>query len=131
MQLKVKHVSVIDSGAFGVMLLDDIPIAVTLERSYLEGAQQVTKIPPGIYHCVKSFFNRGGYMTFEIQVPGHSRILFHSANLETQLDGCIAIGEMFGIVDNAPAILNTKKGAGFQKFWDRMGGLEAFDLIME
>lgn len=126
--LKIRHVSVIDQGAFGVMLFDDIPFAITLERTYKEGSNQVTKIPQGIHRCTKSFYNKGGYPTFEIHIPGHSRILFHKANKEEELDGCVAIGEEFGVLDGKPAILRS--GAGFDEFMRKMSGLEYFDLIV-
>jgi Family of unknown function (DUF5675) len=129
--LSVKHVSIIDPGAFGVMMWNDVPFAVTLERTYLEGTTQVTKIPSGIYLCKKDFYHKGGYATFEIQVRGHDRILFHKANKEIQLDGCIAVGEEFAIVDGVPGILHCGNGGGFDEFWNKMKMFDSFDLAIE
>jgi hypothetical protein len=131
MQIKIKHVSIIDAGAFGVILCDEVPFGVTLERSYLEGTRQVTKIPAGTYRCEKRLYHRGGYWTFEILVPGHSSILFHKANRETELDGCIAIGEEYGILDGVPAILHCGNGGGFDEFLQKVSGLDVFDLVID
>jgi hypothetical protein len=131
MNLTIKHVSTIDPGCFGVFLDDGVPFAVTLERTYLEGGAQVTKIPDGIHHCTRTLYLAGGYVTFEIHVEGHSRILFHKANVETQLDGCVAVGEEFGVLDGMPAILHCGNGGGFDKFFAKVQGLQEFDVTVE
>jgi len=128
-QFKVKHVSIIDPGAFGAIMCDGVPFAVTLERSYLEGSNQVTKILPGTYSCKRTWYIKGGYWTFEIMVPGHTRILLHKANVEDELDGCIAIGEQYGYLNGHPAILQS--GAGFNEFMQKAEGLNSLDLIVE
>jgi len=132
MKIYIKHVSIIDPGAFGVIMDEArVPFGVTLERSYLENQRQVTKIPPGLYACTRTIYHRGGYPTFEIHVIGHERILFHKGNLESQLDGCIAIGEEFGVLDGKPAILHCGNGGGFDEFVKKTKDVDAFDLIME
>jgi hypothetical protein len=131
MNLKIKHVAIIDQGAFGVILADGIPFAVTLERSYLQGEQQVTKIPNGKYHCRKRYYHAGGYATFEIIVSGHQFIMFHKANVESQLDGCVAIGEEFGILNGQPAILHCGNGGGFDEFISKTADLKEFDVEFE
>jgi hypothetical protein len=126
-------VSVVDPGAFGVMMGEDrIPFALTLERTYLVEGKQVTKLPTGArLLCIKDFYIKGGYPTFEIQLEGHDRILFHEANKEMQLDGCIAVGEEFGVMDGAPAILHCGNGGGFDEFMKKYGNLDQFYLIIE
>jgi len=123
--LEIKRVSVVDAGAFGVMMLDGIPFAVTLERTYDNNA---VKLRCGVYYCYKTAYYRGGYPTYEISVPGHDRILFHKANVETELDGCIAIGEQFGILNGKPAILQS--GVGFNEFMRKMENKESFDVLI-
>jgi hypothetical protein len=132
--VRVKHVSMIDPGAFGVMMLtcNEIPFAVTLERTYQVDGKQVTKIPTGIpLLCTGTIYHEGGYPTFEIHVVGHTRILFHKANKEMQLDGCMAIGEEFGLMDGVPAIIHCGNGGGFDEFMNKVGKLDSFYLIVE
>jgi hypothetical protein len=133
MDLFIKRVSKVDPGAFGVMMGEDhIPFALTLERTYLVDGRQITKIPAGVrLLCKKDFYNKGGYPTFEIQVEGHDRILFHKANKEMQLDGCIAVGEEFGVLDGVPAILHCGNGGGFDEFMLKFGKLDQFYLTIE
>jgi hypothetical protein len=104
-------------GAFGIMFdFAGIPFAVTLERTFEDGK---TIIPPGIHDCHKTKYITGGYDTFEIEVPGHSRILFHKLNTENQSKGCIGIGEKFEDFNGTPGIAESKQG--FEQFWQRYG----------
>jgi hypothetical protein len=123
MKVDIKIVSIIEPGAFGVLLINDIPIGVILMRTYESLA---VKIPPGLYRCTRTKYFKGGYETFEIHVPGHSRILFHKANIEDDLDGCVGIGEQFGELHGKPAILQS--GSGFAEFMDKMTNYNEFIL---
>jgi len=123
MNVTLKRISIIESGAFGVLLIDDVPIAVTLERTY---ENLSVKIPAGIHICKRTTYHKGGYETFEIEVQGHSRILFHKANTEIDLDGCVGIGEQFGELHGKPAILQS--GAGFTEFMQKLKGKNWFFL---
>ena len=121
----LKRISVHKEGAFGVLLFDGIPICVTLERTYDDQAK-VVKIPPGTYQCKRSRYHRGGYDTFEIHVPGHSRILFHKGNVETHSEGCVLLGEQYGVLNGRPAILQS--GVAFDEFMAKTKDVDVFDL---
>lgn len=122
----LKRIAVRREGAFGVLLNNGIPFCLTLERTYDVPAGNFVKIPPGTYKCTRSWYNRGGYATFEIHVPGHSRILFHRANLEGDLDGCIGLGEQFGVLNGQPAILQS--GEAFNEFMRVTKDVDSFSL---
>lgn len=132
------RVAVLPEGAFGVLLSGTRgrPFVVTLERTYSqaearpdlggvwhEGAPgQWLKIAPGKYRCRRTVFHRGGYPTYELIVPGHTRILFHIANDESDVDGCIGVAEAFtdlGIGESR---------TGFADFLGRCGGRSEFTL---
>jgi hypothetical protein len=132
MQVELKRVSVIDAGAFGVLIIDGVPIAVTLEHTYTaeENPEGVVKIPKGKHLCVKTDYHKGGYKTFDVLIPGHSRILFHKGNIEKDVDGCIAVGEEFGRLNGEPAILQSGNGKGFDEFMSIVGHLESFYLTV-
>lgn len=71
------------------------------------------KIPPGKYTCTRTVFLGGKpspYETFEILVPGHSRILIHKAAVETDVDGCLGLGQGFGAVGGRVAVLGAPYG---------------------
>lgn len=126
----IKRVAFTDDGVFGVFLMNNIPFAVTLERSYTpDEFHRVVKIPAGIYRCTKSYYYKGGYDTFEIHVPEHSRVLFHIGNTEGDSDGCVLVGEEYGVLAGKPAILRS--GAGFREFMNLSKHLNYFDITIQ
>jgi hypothetical protein len=126
--ITVKRIARHAEGVFGAMLHLDVPFAVTLERS--DGPDNAPVIPAGVYQCVKTTYYKGGYPTFEIVgVDGHARLLFHKANKESDLRGCVGIGESFAKLDGRLAI--AQSGAGFAEFMERVGDLPGFQVRFE
>lgn len=69
----------------------------TVEEEWLGNRQKVSCIPAGTYRCKRTWYKGGGYECFEVMmVPGRSRILFHVANSEEDIEGCIGIGARRG-----------------------------------
>lgn len=110
-------------GCFSVLWLPTRPIAVTIERTFDDLR---TVIPNGDFRCVSSRYHRGGYDTYEIKVPGHTRVLFHKGNTELDSEGCILVGSSFGLLNGAPAVLASKQA--FDNFMQIMSGVEEFTL---
>ena len=121
----LKTVSTIPDGCFGVLLHDNVPFAVTLERTYDD---LKVKIPAGIHKCSRSRYNKGGYDTFEIEIEGHSRILFHKGNTELHSEGCILVAESFAMFGDRPGI--ALSGDGFTEFMKRTSGMDSFMLTV-
>jgi len=121
--MELKTVVIREDGCFGVLLHDGRPFAVTLERTFED---LKTVIRAGKYDCVRSFYHKGGYETFEIIVPGHSRVLFHKLNLETESEACVGIGESFGQLHGLTAILDSR--GGFSEFMVLTADVKAFVL---
>ena len=136
----LRRVAVRENGAYGVLLDcnhtdpitgDDLPFAVTMERTYApvpmaRRLEHYVKIQPGVYTCRRGRYNRGGYPTYDIEVPGREHIKFHMGNWETDLDGCPAIGESYEIIDNREAIAGSR--GGFNEFMQRAGNVPGFKL---
>jgi hypothetical protein len=137
--IELVRVAVALEGAFGVLLVDGIPAGpVTLERSYPvadsspRGAQYV-KIPAGKYACQRTYFQHGQYETYEVTgVEGHTRLLFHCGNAETDSDGCILVGQRFGRTlawqQHQPGVLESR--LAFGEFMRLAGGTETFTLTV-
>lgn len=133
--LELLRVCLKPEGCFGILLIDGFPTGIwTVEHTYPvdesepRGAQYV-KIPSGLYRCQKSLFIRGNYETYEITgVVGHSRLLFHVANDESDVDGCIGLGRNYGLLRGQPAV--TGSAVAFQDFMHLMGGKPSFDLLV-
>ena len=109
----------------------------TIEDDWLENKQNISCIPTGEYVCKRDFFHKGGYETFEItDVPGRSRILFHIANTEEDVVGCIGLGLTFGTLQKKDedtgnwrykiSIMSSK--IAFNQFMNKMAGVDEFVL---
>ena len=87
-------------------------------------------IPEGLHPCVKDYYHRGDYPTFEIIVEDRDRLLFHAANYASELEGCIATGKDRGETEDGKlAVWNSKKA--FNEFWDLVQDEDNFLLMIE
>lgn len=107
MNVELHTVAIRDDGCFSVLLADGRPFAVTCERTFDDGLPVVRA---GRHRCFRTFFNHGGYETFEIEVAGHSRVLFHRGSVETDSMACVLVAERFGMVGDKCAVLDSKAG---------------------
>ena len=97
----------------------------------------VSCIPAGTYVCKRTWYNGGGYETFEItEVDGRSHILFHRANTEEDLAGCVGLGSAVGFlrVEDEDSGEPTRKlavlgsGLAFLQFMQSLEGVQHFTL---
>jgi hypothetical protein len=135
-RLELKTIAVRDDGCFSVMLWDGRPCLVSVERTFDNG---LPVIGGGAFDCRRSRYHKGGYETFEIIVPGHTRVLFHKGALEEHSLACVIVGESFGGFDRArkayaqradaddqTAILGSS--AGFEEFMLLTAGIDFFRM---
>jgi hypothetical protein len=126
-RLELATVAIRDDGCFSAMLWDGRPFAVSVERTFEEGEAKHGKrivIPAGLALCKRSFYNKGGYPTFEIIVAGHTRVLFHKGNFEDNSEACVIVAESFGVLQGKTAVLDSK--GGFNEFMQLAAGLQEF-----
>ena len=128
MRIYLNRVSYSGEGTFGVLKLNAIPFAVTLELPWRDNEPYISCIPEGTYNCHRygspKFEN-----TFQIcNVPKRTYILFHRANTIDDLRGCIGIAEEFGVLKDQPAILSS--GKGFKEFLKLTEKVNKFKLII-
>lgn len=114
-------------GIFG-RLLDDAggQIAVTLEHSY----DSLPKIPKGVYTCIRGQHKLHGmtdtFETFEITgVAGHTNLLFHWGNYNSDSEGCVLLGQ-----SRVGDMVATSK-VTFAKFMQQMDGINQFQLTVQ
>jgi len=128
MRFQLKRIAIHEFGAFGVLLKNNIPFAVTLERTFEwndpDGYRVV--VPTGMVLCNLSKYYKGGYPTYELQIEGHSRVLFHKGNKEEHSRGCILVAESFHNFGSQPGIANS--AGGFKEFMVLTGDVPAFNL---
>ena len=112
-------------GAFGIMMVADAMI-FTVERPWLDNQPYISCIPEGVYECSPRHYFRGGYEAIEIrEVPNRSYILFHRANLPSDVAGCIAPVSTLGCLNGQWAGLNSR--VAFDRLMRDYGG-KTFEL---
>ena len=130
MNKNIKLWRIVDNidGTFGVLIDEDVPFAVTVERRWLDNKKGESCIPPGVYVCKRITSPKFGN-TFQVTaVPGRSEILFHKGNIIDNTHGCIIIGEQFEPLGNKTAVIAS--GKGFGEFLQRLSGINEFNLCV-
>lgn len=91
--------------------LDDLGaiLCYTIERPWLNNANEVSCIPAGRYRCTRFTSPTKGDVWLVNDVIGRSMIEIHAANFARQLLGCIAVGDQIGKIGNEVAVLNSQK----------------------
>ena len=116
----------IQDGTFGVMLDDNLPFAVTLEREWADNRKNISCIPNGNYTCRRVDSPRFGN-TFEIcNVHGRTEILFHKGNIKDDSHGCIILGEQYEPVMGKNGVVSS--GKAFEEFLKRTKEIDVFML---
>lgn len=110
-KFQIKRVSHDDDGTYGVFLIDDKPVCVTLEEEWDSSKSKVTgsdkAIMPGKY-SVKAYSGTKFKNVFLLdKVPGRSAILIHNGNTEDNTAGCILVGKGYGDVNGKTAITDS------------------------
>lgn len=106
-RFQLHSIPALEAGQFGVLCYEGRPFAVTLERTF-ENLRTV--IPAGIHRCKLTKYIKGGYPTYEIEVAGHDRVLFHRGNLETDSLACILVAESFAMFGDVAGVADSKHG---------------------
>lgn len=125
----LKRVAQNAKGVFGVLISDNIPFAVTLERPWLENQRSISCIPAGIYTCKRVNSPKFGD-TFEVtSVEDRTHILLHKGNLAIDSEGCILVAEEFGKLGASAAILDSAHG--FTELMSMLKGINEFQLVIQ
>jgi hypothetical protein len=132
MMVDLKRSLISDDGAFGILIVNNVPICLSLEKTF--GIFNKVVIPPGNHPLKRGYYYSGGYPTFEVEVQGsgieegrtHTRVLLHAANYEDQLQGCIATGTKFMWMRGKRGVGSSKSAHG--DFMKAMDGIDKATL---
>lgn len=114
----------IQDGTFGVMLDDNLPFCVTIEREWLNNGKSVSCIPDGNYTCRRVDSPKFGN-TFKVtNVLKRSEILFHKGNIKDDSHGCIILGEQYEPVMGKNGVISS--GKAFEEFLKRTQEINEF-----
>lgn len=119
--MEIKTVAIRPHGVYSALLWLDEPFAVSVEVS-------PSVLEDGIYHCHRDFYHKGGYETFEIEVPGHDRVLFHKGNFGSQSTACVIVANSFDEVSGKPGVAASERG--FAEFMKLTAAVETFDVLV-
>ena len=114
------------AGMFGVLIVDERPLCVTLENPWLDNQVGISCVPPGTYHCERIDSPNFGDTFMLEHVPDRSHILFHHGNTEPDTRGCILLGQYYGLLGRTPAVLNSR--ATRRLFMDKLVETNSFTL---
>lgn len=133
MNLILKHTDFLADGIFGNLYDESNKLLwATLEHAYDSGlgdGSYAPKVPPGTYLCVRGQHQLAHmtqpFITFEVtNVPGHTNILIHVGNQDSDSSGCILLGTMRvndSIIHSADA---------FNAFMKLQDGIDQFTLTV-
>jgi len=96
------------SGCFGVLHIENEPICVTLEETWLNNIRDESCIPEGVYKVVK--YSSSKYKdVWELKgVDGRVYILMHTGNTELDTAGCILVGKYFADFGERRGVADSK-----------------------
>lgn len=130
MSAELKRILYRNDGTFGVFIWRDFPVCVTLELPWWGNEPMKSCIPVGEYTCRRVNSPKFGN-TFEVtNVPGRTHILFHGANTEKDLLGCIGMAEFFHSFAGKAGIANPHRGAAMREFLGVTGDVDSFPLTI-
>lgn len=117
-------------GTFSIVMVDQYPICLSVERPWLNNQIGISCIPTGQYLCKRVNSPKFGN-TFEVTgVSGRTAILFHSGNVDDDSHGCIILGENFEPWKTGQLSLASSKVA-FDQFMREMSKQDQFKLTIK
>lgn len=123
------RVSTSEAGTFGVLVHDDVPFALTLERPWTNNMTDLSCIPEGIYTCKRVHSPKFGE-TFEVMdVPNRTNVLLHKGNTLDDTHGCILVGEQFTMQDGRPML--AASAVGYAVFMEKVKTFDVFPLTIK
>ena len=128
MHIKLVRAHRVLEATYGVLIVEDSPLCLTLELPWLNNEPFVSCIPTGAYTCKRVQSPKWGD-TFEVaDVPGRTHILFHWGNSYKNSKGCVLLGRSFSHVDQDDVMDVASSRDAFSAFMDALNGEESFKL---
>jgi len=117
-------------GVFSTLAVNNFPIAVCLERPWLDNAKSVSCIPSGSYVAKRVISPKFGDVFQVMEVPNRDHILIHSGNIDDDSHGCILVGESFTVWKDGSCSVASSKAA-MEEFMKLLAGVSSFQLVIK
>lgn len=96
-----------ETHTYGSLSWDNLKLCDTLELPWDNNNHGTSCIPPGTYQAIQFCSPHNGDVWLLENTAPRSMIELHSANVASQLEGCIAVGTK-GMLGDVPAVLRSK-----------------------
>lgn len=128
----VKRTHFRPDGTFGTIDDEGQPFACTVELPWRDNKPFISCIPSGEYTCEMTRSMKHGLVYRILFVPNREDCLIHWGNIFIESEGCIIIGERFGILKEVTAVLGSKinPGEGYLEFMRRAMDFKQIKLII-
>ena len=129
MEFRLLRFSQLNGATLGMLMLDGFPMFATLEPLWLDNASCTSCIPAGKYTCSKYASKKFGQTYIVNNVFGREGVLFHAGNTTKDTQGCILLGQSFGVIDKLPAVRDSREA--IKRFLNRLLITETFALTID
>ena len=114
--LRIIRMENTQDGSVGVLLINGLVHCWTLQP---DPTDSHFHIPAG-YYTYRRWHSKKHPNTFEILVPGHTALLFHSGNSESDTEGCILLGHRIETYQERRVIRGGTSKQAFEEFMVKM-----------
>ena len=115
-------------GTFGALTINGQPICLTLEPYTRDNERNISCIPTGQYICNRVDSPKYGDVFEVSNIQNRSHVLFHWGNRDKDTEGCILLGEEFGLLHGDWSVLSSKKA--FNEFMNILKEEDQFTLTI-
>lgn len=131
--LKIRRLWARPDGTFGTLEDADknLPLALTLELPYKNNQKDISCIPVGEYTCTYENSPRLKRKCWKVNIATREGILFHPANLASELKGCIALGERWGKYMANLCLVSSRDAIGRFEEYIKEDEKTGFRLVIE
>jgi len=116
------------------MLLDDnyslLQRFVTLELPYKDNAKNISCIPAGEYYAIVRRSNSHSRHLYITNVKDRTYILFHVANFNTDLRGCIGVGSSFKYINEDQNIDISSSRLAFDELMNHINDKDEITVLI-
>jgi len=116
------------TATWGNLVVKGKPICLTLERPWLGNQVDISCIPEGVYQCERILSPKFKSVYQLKDVEGRTHILMHTANMVSELKGCIAYGSTYSDMFGVEALIGSISAK--ELFYKAINDIVRFDLVV-
>ena len=111
-------------GTYGVLSKANIPFCCTCELPWRDNKKKISRIPAGQYLVTRYQRPSKEWVFLVNNVPHREMVEIHVANLASELEGCIAVGNAFDQVKNKKGVTGPGVSSSRVAFFELVAASE-------